>query len=212
MAWNHFRKGKLAGALGLWVGDVGSEVQVAGPTGQLYQSGTALTATAAEINTLDLSVVGGAVKIKKIPVTRVAKTDEQDTGWALPTKAIVLDVLLDVITKEATGGTKTVTVGTLSTASGDADGYLNAGSVADAGLVRGKATITAGASESYFASTTRGALLATLVAGADVAGDVGTYYEFPDTTMGGKKISYSLGSADFAELVANIIVVYIEVA
>ena len=208
MAWNHFRKGKLAGALGLWVGDVGSEVQVAGPTGQLYQSGTALTATAAEINTLDLSVVGGAVKIKKIPVTLVAKTDEQDTGWALPTKAIVLDVLLDVITKEETGTTKTVTVGTLS---GDADGYLNAASVADAGLVRGKATIT-GNNESYFASTTRGALLATLVAGTDADGDVGTYYEFPDTTMGGKKISYSLGSADFKELVANIIVVYIEVA
>lgn len=178
----------------------------------LYVDGVEITASAAELNTLDLSAIGGGLKFKKLPIAIVDSADEQDTGWALPAKAIVLDVLINVTTKESTGGTKTVNVGTLSSAGGDADGYLAGASVGAAGIIRGKATITTGDSESYFASTTRGELLATLVAGTDTAGDVGTYYEFPDTTMGGKKISYTLGSADFAELVADIIVVYIELA
>lgn len=47
-AYSHFKK--LAGVLGLWVGKAGAEVQVADASGNLYHGGTALTATAAEIN------------------------------------------------------------------------------------------------------------------------------------------------------------------
>lgn len=171
----------------------------------------ATTATAAELNHLDLSAVGALAKIKKISITTPADASEHSSGFTLPAKAIVLDVFVDVTTAEATGGTKTLDVGTDSTDSGDADGFLDGISVAATGLVRGKATITAGSTETYFASTTKGALLASLTAGSDVAQDTGTYYEFPDTTMGGKEITYTAGSADFAELTADIYVVYIEI-
>ena len=50
MSYSHFKK--LAGILGLWVGAKGSEVQVADADGHLYQGGTELTPTAAEINLL----------------------------------------------------------------------------------------------------------------------------------------------------------------
>lgn len=41
---------KIVGKLGMWVGAKGSEIQIAGPTGQLYQSGTAISSTATEID------------------------------------------------------------------------------------------------------------------------------------------------------------------
>lgn len=173
---------------------------------------TAVTATAAELNELDISAVGALVKIKKIAIGDPNGVAENATGWRLPAKAVVLDVFIDVTKPEATGSTKTINVGTDSADGGDADGYLVGASVAAAGIVRGKAVVTAGSSESYFASTTKGALLAKLVAGTNSAGDVGTYYEFPDATMGGKKITWTAGSADFAELVGAIYVVYIEIA
>lgn len=48
MGYTHFDK--VAGVNGLGVGAAGSEVVVATAAGQLYQSGTALTPTAAQIN------------------------------------------------------------------------------------------------------------------------------------------------------------------
>ena len=45
--------GKPSGEEGIFVGVEGSEVQVASATGGLYQSGVAITSTAAEINILD---------------------------------------------------------------------------------------------------------------------------------------------------------------
>lgn len=44
---------KPVGTAGIWVGDNDSEVQVASSAGQVYQQGTAITASAAEINQLD---------------------------------------------------------------------------------------------------------------------------------------------------------------
>jgi hypothetical protein len=177
------------------------------------QMGTELTATAAELNAvLDLSAVGAVAKFKILPVTVVAAATEQSTGWSLPATAMVLDVFLDITTQEATGGTKTVDIGTDSTDSGDADGYAAGLSVAAAGLVRPTAAITAGGSETYFSGNTRGALLCNYVAGGNTATDHGLYQEFPDGTMGGKEITYTLGSDDFAELVANMVIVYIEIA
>ena len=52
MAKEYSHIGKPSGEEGLFVGVEGSEVQVASATGGLYQSGTALTATAAELNLL----------------------------------------------------------------------------------------------------------------------------------------------------------------
>jgi len=107
MAWNHFRKGKLAGALGLWVGDVGSEVQVAGANGQLYQSGIALTGTGADINRGALKKVTGALAAED--------TAGGVFSWANPeaSEILVEHVALAVTTKATDACT--VDVGTTAT-------------------------------------------------------------------------------------------------
>lgn len=158
---------------------------------------------------------GPGVKIKKIDITSAPTGAEQDTGWDLPAKAVILDVFIDVTAAEATGGTKTLDVGLKSGESGgDANGFLAAISVAATGLIRGKAALTAGANESYFASTTRGALFGTFLAGTNAAGDVGTCYEQPhaSTSVTAKSLTYTAGSNDFIEFRGSIYVVYEEIA
>lgn len=49
--YTHFKR--ISGIFGAWVGAKDAEVQIASATGQLYQSGTAITATAAELNAVD---------------------------------------------------------------------------------------------------------------------------------------------------------------
>lgn len=107
MSWNHFRKGKLAGALGLWAGDVGSEVQVAGPTGQLYQSGIALTGTGADINRGALKKVTGALAAED--------TAGGVFSWANPEAGdIIVEHVALVVTTTATGACS-INVGTTAT-------------------------------------------------------------------------------------------------
>src|SRR6185437_12449420 len=67
---------------------------------------------------------GAVIRSQAIAIDSTPTGAEQDTGWDLPAKAMVLDVLVDVETAEATGGTKTMTVGLKSSESGgDADGF-----------------------------------------------------------------------------------------
>ena len=69
MAKEYAHIGKPSGEEGIFVGVEGSEVQVASATGGLYQSGTEVTASAAELNILDgvtastaeINLVDGAV-------------------------------------------------------------------------------------------------------------------------------------------------------
>lgn len=149
-------------------------------------------------------------KVKRLS-PRVRTAGEHSTGWRLPTKGIVLDCWVDIITAEATQATKTIDVGLLSTeVGGDADGFLDGVSNAATGVKKGGATVTAGGNESYFASTTKGVLLSSIVAGADVAGDVGTYYEFPHILNGtARTVSYTYGGAS-TEVVADIYVMYLD--
>jgi len=170
------------------------------------------TKFAGEVQFDKLRLLDGVVKWKCCPIVRAAATTSQDTGFDLPLKGIVLGVYVDVKTAEVTGGTKTLDVGLLATESGgDLDGFLNDVSVAATGVQIGKATITSGASEDYFASTTRGVLMSSLTAGTNDASDVGTYYEFPHVLNGtAKSLVYAFGSNDFAELVADIWVHYVD--
>lgn len=180
-----------------------------------------LTATSTELNTVaDLSVNGAVVKTKKIAITRVASTSEQDTGWDLPAKSIVLDVFLDVTTGETTGTTKTVDVGLLASESGgDADGFLDGVSVQTSGLKNGVFVTTTGSNNVYLTAAgspnTIGALLTELlIAGNDTSngGDgIGIRGRHLSTSVTAKSVSYTLGSNNFAELVANIVIVYVEI-
>lgn len=158
--------------------------------------GTAVTATATEINTLDASEVGASSKVKVIGITAPADGNETGTGWSLPAKAVVKNVFLNVTTKEDTGNTKTISVGTDSTDSGDADGYLAGVSVAATGLVKGTLV---------HSGQTLGALLSV------DEDDAATLVPEIDIASGGKEITFTAASANFDELVADIIIEYIEV-
>jgi len=122
-----------------------------------------------------------------------AQTTETDTNFTLPDSAIVKDVMLNVITVDAT---ETVDVGTAGT-SNDPNGFLAAVSLATAGLVKGDladGAITLGA-----------LLLEETGTGADVA-----YARTKDITAGGDPVSYTC-SAGSDTAVFDIIIEYVEV-
>lgn len=122
-----------------------------------------------------------------------AQTTETQTGFTLPANAIVKDIFLNVITVDAT---ETVDVGTQGT-SDDPDGYLDAASLATAGLVKG--ILADGA-------ITLGVLLFEETGtGADVANA-----RTVDITAGGDPISYTC-SAGSDTAVFDIIIEYVEV-
>lgn len=120
-----------------------------------------------------------------------AQTSETQTEFTLPANAIVKDVFLNVITVDAT---ETVDVGTAGT-SNDPDGYLDAASLATAGLVFG--SLADG-------SVTRGALLFEITEATTAAA------RNPDITAGGDPVTYTC-SAGSDTAVFDIIIEYVEV-
>jgi len=173
--------------------------------GSLKIAGTAVTATAAELNAIDISAVGALVKVKKIAVAAGDWSTETDSTWDLPAKSLVLDVFIDVTT---TQGGKTVDVGLLSSeAGGDANGFIAAASLATAGIVRPGVVLDVGSA--YFDTTTRGVLLRHFVQGAN-ADDRGLYATMPhaSTAVTAKSVSYTTSTAITA--VFNIYIVYVE--
>jgi hypothetical protein len=140
----------------------------------------------------------GSFRVLRIPITYADGTTETDTTWDLPTTCTVLPwVSVLVTTAEATGTTKTIDFGTLSTASGDADGFGDGVSVAATGHILTTLLNT---------GQTLGALLRADEDGAGAL--VPTEY----CAGGGKSISWTPGSNDFAELVAELLIPIIEYA
>lgn len=119
-------------------------------------------------------------------------TAEVDTGLDLPAKAVVYDVLVDVLVAEVTGTTKTLDIGLLSSESGgDADGLVDGIDVSTTGIKRAGFAL----STTWFGSNTRGVLLSSFTAGAS-ADDRGLYMEKPFIagSVTAKSLSYSRGS------------------
>jgi len=144
----------------------------------------------------------GGVKFKKAHIASPVDTTETLTGITMPAKCLILDVFIDVLTVDAG---ETLLVGNED----DPNGFGNLLSLAATGIIRGQALLTAGGNETYFVSNTRGALLSRFAAGSNVATDVGTYQEFPNTTSGGQTISYST-SAGTDTAVFDVYVTYLE--
>lgn len=91
-------------------------------------------------------------------------TTETDTGFDIPTDAIVQPHMGGGIDVLAVDATETIEVGVLSSESGgDADGFYDVLPVDTAGAVKPEVTVTAG----VWASMTFGALLADLTAGTN---------------------------------------------
>ncbi len=139
------------------------------------------------------------------------RTTGEKTPHAIPLKKgdIISRVFVHVKTAEATAATKTIDIGLNGTApDDDPDGLLDGVSTATAGLIRGSTVVTVGGTETFLASTTIGVLLQDFLAGANVAGDVGTLVAKEHVvTQNDAVITYTLGSAH-TELVADI---YVEI-
>jgi len=150
-----------------------------------------------------------APKVVRIALSAASDTNENDTGWDLPSNAVVLDVYLRITTAEATASTKTIDIGTDGSGSNDPDGFADALSTATLGLVRPGVTVTAGGTETYYSANTRGVLLSTFLAGADSAADTGHYTELPDTTSGGESVTWTAGEAQ-TEFAGFLYVVYFD--
>lgn len=120
---------------------------------------------------------------------------ETDTGLDLPSGCILnaQSVDLRITTVDST---ETIDVGILaSEANGDANGFIAAASVATAGQVQLVPQITGGTNIDYGSTAYIGALLATIIAGADAVATVGGFTSKRYRTDGtAKSISYT-GSA-----------------
>lgn len=181
-------------------------------TGTLQIGGSSVTSTAAELNELDLSVVGAAMKVKKLTISTTPTGSEQDTTWDLPAKALVLDIWVDVTAAEVTGTTKTLDVGLLSSESGgDADGFIAGLSVASTGVkVPGYARDGGSA---YFDTNTKGVLISSFVQGSGTD-DRGLYAVKAHSagSVTAKSVSYTAGDTDWNEFRGSIYILYVEIA
>lgn len=124
----------------------------------------------------------------------VSDNSETSTFIVLPADLAVTDVLLDVGTLDAG---ETLDVGLLSSeGGGNANGFVDAASVATALKLRPGATVTTGTHEVYVSASTRGALLVdTFTAGSDAVEDTGTYVEMIHRCDGTAKTVTYTGSA-----------------
>jgi len=118
-----------------------------------------------------LSLCAGGWRI--IAITADFDNTEQLSGVTLPAKCAVLNAWVDVTTADTS---QTLDVGTDSTDSGDANGFLAAVSVNGTGIVKG--TLASG-------GQTLGELLRVDESGA------GVLVPEPSVSQGGKEISYT---------------------
>lgn len=100
--YSHFERSAVCASSGLFVGAKDSEVQVASASGALYHSGTALSATAAQLN----RTIGGTASGYRIAAGNVcaSATATVDTGLTTVTYA-ACSILGKCAGSKATNGT-----------------------------------------------------------------------------------------------------------
>lgn len=170
-----------------------------------------------KVNSTEGTLTLARIKVLKIPVTGNLTGSEEDTGIDLPANSIILHNLVnvEVTAAEATGSTKTIDVGLLSSESGgDADGFIDGLSVASTGYKQPQPVVTVGSNETFYASAQIiGALFrAGFVAGTDVDGNFGLLALKNHLTAAttARSVSITSGSA-FSEFRGNVYIPYIEV-
>jgi hypothetical protein len=141
---------------------------------------------------------------------------EIDTGFDFKKGDVVLPgyCFVDVQTAEATSGTKTISVGILSSeTNGDAAGFLKSVATDTIGSVSYDATATAGTNQTFWAANPKlGALMRAGVLGSDVAKSAGVMIPKPWIGDGvAQSLTYTLGAAH-TELVAKLYVGFIRTA
>lgn len=183
----------------------GKAIKAGGTAAADYVAGRAMTAgVASDLIAVDLLPGGGASiadvgaghKFFVIPISVVAATTENDTGYDLPAKSIVKNVWMDITTAPTAGTSKLIDVGTDGSGSNDPDGFLDGVSIASTGLAKGTLLNT---------GQTLGVLLAVDEDGA------GALVPEPDISSGGESITYSYSAADIAGQAGNIVIEFVEV-
>ena len=122
---------------------------------------------------------------------------EIDTGYDFVKGDVILHTYVNVSVAEATGTTKTVDVGILSSESGgDADGFLDGVVTSAIGTVGPSATATDGTNQNYFAAAPKlGALMRVGDLGGDAAGTAAAMIPIPWICDGtAKSLTYTIGS------------------
>ena len=143
--------------------------------------------------------------VRRVRIVASPLSSEIDTGYNLPPKSILRNVYLDVVTVEATGGTKTINVGLLASESGgDANGFLAAVSCSGtAGLRQG--TLSTG-------TATLGELLREDVQGSTGSSGNTTVPEpFLTDEVTAKSLSFTHGSTGWVEFVGDLYLEFIQV-
>lgn len=144
-----------------------------------------------------------------IPITsRLATVINPLPNVVLKRGDIIHDVYVRIRAAETSATTKTIDVGILSAGADlDADGLIDGLSTATLGVIPGGVVVTVGGTETFLASTTYGVQMIDFLAGANVAGDVGTMVRKPKViAVDDATISYQLGSAH-TQIVGEIFVV-----
>jgi hypothetical protein len=138
--------------------------------GTFQIGGVAVSATAAELNSLDVSATGGVRKVAKVAFGATELTgSEVNTSFTFPANgAILLNAWIYV----ADGESGTMDVGTQGT-SNDPDGILDGITLTSTGWVFPTATLTTGLAGQYISATTFGALSHLIDLGTDDDGDSG---------------------------------------
>mgnify|MGYP003488493985 FL=1 len=137
----------------------------------------------------------GVVKCLVAPWVFNAGGTETDTGLDFPINTLVTDVLVEVVTVDAT---ETLNVGLLSSeTAGDVDGLAALVSIANAGFIR-PWVVTDGTNEDFIATPYKGALIGLGSAGTDVANDFGSTggYGHIVTGTNARSLVYQPSSSD----------------
>lgn len=143
-----------------------------------------------------LVFAGGRVqkKVLAIPFTST-KTSEVDSGYDVPSSSMITDVYVKITTASTANGT--MSVGLITTSSGDADGFIAALGTSSTGLKYPFATYTAATSGDIISATnTRGVLISTHASGTTDLGSWGHISIKPYITdaMLENSISYTFNS------------------
>jgi hypothetical protein len=130
-----------------------------------------------------------------VPLKFEASAALVDTGFDLPAKCLINACLLKVTVADAG---ETIEVGfDNATEGGDLDGLINAAPLDNLGVVELRPQITSGTNIDYVGTDYRGALLATIIAGADAVATVGGSTDLSYLTDGTiKSIVYTPSSSD----------------
>jgi hypothetical protein len=152
------------------------DIYVMGPEGDFVVVEAVTAGSLTEV-VIDMQMRAQVLKLPYHFTDLGTTVTEKDTGLDFPTGAIISPFGLGLF-PTAVDATETIDIGMLSTETGgDADGFaalLPLSGTANVANMAG-ATITAGGTEDFFGATTLGALLRDFTAGANVAGDVGTF-------------------------------------